>query len=624
MDSIDNNVIYKKICLEHFKSRVPGLISSVSTSKNNTDRGNWGKIPYDLDLNLIKNFNFDKLKTFLIKHPYNNIDCRFDENKKKFEYTINNGQIRLRYRNMMLWYYWVINLCKKSSIYEWSNNNANILDINGKWVIMDNFNIFDESIRNKTHIVTEYNKENVLNEDKIDTIEWNKENYYVLVTEDEKLFFDNHCGFEIIGLVESLIGKLKIPETIVGSKVPEFIYYSEIQDTFEYMDKIKNSEDCCMKEEYENMGGDEMYLLLDNNRTTTFEDNIEKYKIHNLTPYVDIPVALVCDIEDLGLMFNGEQEWIAGNKYKIGDIVTYNGDSYIAKEENNGVYNERYDEVCFDVLDENGDIKLVRWLEYIDTNKELIEWLKENKFETWENYIDNIDELKPITGESVSQLKSFRTKRNCYTDSGIEMEGVIPYEEGTNNIIKDEEGYVVLELPYTLNLIHNATTDEYGNTYGDILYYMEEENENVIRFKYVLNGKMNKNDINDINNLYGIVYEEAYIFSWKEMRDYIDNEPVKIKYRQINYSLNIDNGSFSPILSKVTYRPQDIWHADTAITAPTFRKDYLIGMVEYPTENINITIDRGLSHAFEKHLMLAETNTFNDLKNYKNNYFNLQ
>ena len=139
--------------------------------------------------------------------------------------------------------------------------------------------------------------------------------------EEEKLFFDNHCGFEIIGLVESLIGKLKIPETIVGSKVPEFIYYSEIQDTFEYMDKIKNSEDCCMKEEYENMGGDEMYLLLDNNRTTTFEDNIEKYKIHNLTPYVDIPVALVCDIEDLGLMLNGEQEWIAGNKYKIGEVM---------------------------------------------------------------------------------------------------------------------------------------------------------------------------------------------------------------------------------------------------------------------------------------------------------------
>ena len=351
------------------------------------------------------------------------------------------------------------------------------------------------------------------------------------------------------------------------------------------------------------MGGDEMFLFLDTN-SSTFDSEVEILKKHNLIPYVDIPLTLSCDIEDLGIMFNDEQEWIAGNKYNIGDIVIYNDASYIATKENNGVYNAKYDEVYFDTLNSNNEIVLSNWQEYLD--------------------LENFSVEKIIEGEAVSQLKSFRTTRKCYTDNGYMLDGMLPYKEGTTELIKNNNGYVELLPPFLVSVPFSVTTDDNGDKYGDVLYEITEEEGNVIRFKYVIGGKLNRDGSYTINTNDGIHYNEAYLYSWQEVRDEIDENPVKMRYKLINFSLNVDNGSTFPILSKVRYKAQDVWNNDAAITVPTFRKDYLIGMMEYPTEDVDVVIDRGLSHAFEKHLMLTETNTFNDLKNYKNNYFNLQ
>jgi hypothetical protein len=425
----------------------------------------------------------------------------------------------------------------------------------------------------------------------------------MIVSRDEKEFFDNHSGFQLVNFTQTLIGRLTVPKSIIGSKVPDFVYYSEIQDILDTMDKIRNSKNCCIKSDYEAMGGDEMYDFL-GAKNGIFESEVGELKKHNLVPYVDIPLTLSCDIEDLGVMFNDEQEWIAGNKYNIGDIVTYNDVSYIATKENNGVYNAKYDEVYFDTLNSNNEIVLTNWQEYLD--------------------LGNFSVEKIIEGEAVSQLKSFRTTRKCYTDNGFMLDGMLPYKEGTTELIKNNNGYVELLPPFLVGVPFSVTTDDNGDKYGDILYEITEEEENVIRFKYVIGGKLNRDGSYTINANDGIHYNEAYLYSWQEVRDEIDGNPVKMKYRLINFSLNVDNGSTFPILSKVRYKAQDVWNNDAAITVPTFRKDYLIGMMEYPTEDVDIVIDRGLSHAFEKHLMLTETNTFNDLKNYKNNYFNLQ
>ena len=619
MGNLNNNMIYKKICLEHFKSRVPGLISSINQEENDVNKGNWNEIPYDLKLDEIQ--GLDALKNYLIKEHYGaiKVKCTTVDNKRTTEtvipewYTnlpsdkgvkkLNLEEPRLRYRDLMLWYYWIINLCKKSDIYEYSINNANVSNTNGCWVLMDNFNVFDADLTRKIKLVFNFNEEETIVNDEVKINEWEKSSYYMIVSRDEKEFFDNHSGFQLVNFTQTLIGRLTVPKSIIGSKVPDFVYYSEIQDILDTMDKIKNSEDCCTKSDYEAMGGDEMFLFLDTN-SSIFDSEVEDLKKHNLIPYVDIPLTLSCDIEDLGIMFNDEQEWIAGNKYNIGDIVTYNDVSYIATKENNGVYNAKYDEVYFDTLNSNNEIVLTNWQEYLD--------------------LGNFSVEKIIEGEAVSQLKSFRTTRKCYTDNGFMLDGMLPYKEGTTELIKNNNGYVGLLPPFLVGVPFSVTTDDNGDKYGDVLYEITEEEENIIRFKYVIGGKLNRDGSYTINTNDGIHYNEAYLYSWQEVRDEIDGNPVKMRYRLINFSLNVDNGSTFPILSKVRYKAQDVWNNDAAITVPTFRKDYLIGMMEYPTEDVDIVIDRGLSHAFEKHLMLTETNTFNDLKNYKNNYFNLQ
>lgn len=619
MGNLNNDMIYKKICLEHFKSRVPGLISSINQKENDVNKGNWNEIPYDLKLDEIQ--GLDALKNYLAKEHYGaiKVKCTTVDNKRTTEtvvpewYTnlpsdkgvkkLNLEEPRLRYRDLMLWYYWIINLCKKSDIYEYSINNANVSNTNGYWVLMDNFDVFDADLTRKVKLVFNFNEEETIVNDEVKINEWEKSSYYMIVSRDEKEFFDNHSGFQLVNFTQTLIGRLTVPKNIIGSKVPDFVYYSEIQDILDTMDKIKNSEDCCTKSDYEAMGGDEMFLFLDTN-SSTFDSEVEILKKHNLIPYVDIPLTLSCDIEDLGIMFNDEQEWIAGNKYNIGDIVTYNDVSYIATKENNGVYNAKYDEVYFDTLNSNNEIVLTNWQEYLD--------------------LGNFSVEKIIEGEAVSQLKSFRTTRKCYTDNGFMLDGMLPYKEGTTELIKNNNGYVELLPPFLVGVPFSVTTDDNGDKYGDVLYEITEEEDNVIRFKYVIGGKLNRDGSYTINTNDGIHYNEAYLYSWQEVRDEIDGNPVKMKYRLINFSLNVDNGSTFPILSKVRYKAQDVWNNDAAITVPTFRKDYLIGMMEYPTEDVDIVIDRGLSHAFEKHLMLTETNTFNDLKNYKNNYFNLQ
>ena len=619
MGNLNNDMIYKKICLEHFKSRVPGLISSINQKENDVNKGNWNEIPYDLKLDEIQ--GLDALKNYLVKEHYGaiKVKCTTVDNKRTTEtvipewYTnlpsdkgvkkLNLDEPRLRYRDLMLWYYWIINLCKKSDIYEYSINNANVSNTNGYWVLMDNFDVFNADLTRKIKLVFNFNEEETIVNDEVKINEWEKSSYYMIVSRDEKEFFDNHSGFQLVNFTQTLIGRLTVPKSIIGSKVPDFVYYSEIQDILDTMDKIKNSEDCCTKSDYEAMGGDEMFLFLDTN-SSTFDSEVEILKKHNLIPYVDIPLTLSCDIEDLGIMFNDEQEWIAGNKYSIGDIVTYNDVSYIATKENNGVYDAKYDEVYFDTLNSNNEIVLTNWQEYLD--------------------LENFSAEKLIEGEAVSQLKSFRTTRKCYTDNGYMLDGMLPYKEGTTELIKNNNGYVELLPPFLVGVPFSVTTDDNGGKYGDVLYEITEEEGNVIRFKYVIGGKLNRDGSYTINTNDGIHYNEAYLYSWQEVRDEIDGNPVKMKYRLINFSLNVDNGSTFPILSKVRYKAQDVWNNDAAITVPTFRKDYLIGMMEYPTEDVDVVIDRGLSHAFEKHLMLTETNTFNDLKNYKNNYFNLQ
>ena len=627
-----DKVIYKRICLEDFKSRIPGLVPFINKS-NDGYESNWGKIPYDLRLGSFGETYFVNLRNYLLDSHYdlynfNKETEQWEFNELVFEERNSENdkkryeKLRLRYKDMMQWYYWIIDLYKKSPIYEWSTNNG-VIEENpqGKWVLMDNFNMFDSEMRKNVKLVFAFNKEEYVYKDEVYISEWdnitNPKPYYMIVSREEKEFFDNHDGLELFTLADRLTGKIPVPNTITGKNVPRFVYISELQDLYDSLYLMMNSEDCCIREKYEDLGGSKFFWFVDENLKRV-DDFFENEIIHDHMPYCDIPIALTQDIEDLGLAFSGEQEWIEGNKYDMGDIVSYNGLTYMSTIDSNyGVYDEKYDEVYFDKLNNNGEIVL----------------------SNWEEYVEDSGEQTIIEGESTSQLNTFRTKRGCYTDNGYELEGILPYNydeidfssDETAQLVVDEYGYVTLDLPFIYKKVLNISKDDKGQKYGDVLYdIIDKEDDKTLTFRYVIGLKLRDDetyvipDEKDIENFYGIYYQETYLYSTQETREIVDGKPVKIRYKAINYDLNVENGSTKVILSKIKYRSNDVWNADFAITAPIYRKDYLIGMSEQPMTDVNIVIDRGLSHAFEKHLMLTETNTFNDLKNYKNNYFNLQ
>jgi hypothetical protein len=68
----------------------------------------------------------------------------------------------------------------------------------------------------------------------------------------------------------------------------------------------------------------------------------------------------------------------------------------------------------------------------------------------------------------------------------------------------------------------------------------------------------------------------------------------------------------------------DVWKKDgSVINTPLIKEEYLMSASMDAITNIDVSIDRGNATAFEKHLILGECNSFQDLLNYRNNIYNL-
>ena len=122
----------------------------------------------------------------------------------------------------------------------------------------------------------------------------------------------------------------------------------------------------------------------------------------------------------------------------------------------------------------------------------------------------------------------------------------------------------------------------------------------------------------------GITYKESYPLKVVtnesgETHYEVDFDSVKTTIYNSDYRLS-RNGNICTIIK--VYRG-DIWNVDEATNYPIYKKEYLNGISEEPKINVDIEFDRGVATAFENHFKLGECNSFEDLENYGNNYFNL-
>ena len=129
----------------------------------------------------------------------------------------------------------------------------------------------------------------------------------------------------------------------------------------------------------------------------------------------------------------------------------------------------------------------------------------------------------------------------------------------------------------------------------------------------------------------GIKYVETYPLKTVTKTFKIKGQEVPVTYKEIDFNnklVTIYNkdfglsreGNWAEIQGLPT---GEIWNKDEAISSPVIKKEYLNHISEEPIIGVDVMFDRGNATAFENHFKLSECNTYEDIENYGNNYFNL-
>jgi hypothetical protein len=130
------------------------------------------------------------------------------------------------------------------------------------------------------------------------------------------------------------------------------------------------------------------------------------------------------------------------------------------------------------------------------------------------------------------------------------------------------------------------------------------------------------------NSESGVTHTEIYSFKKKIVSGLtVDGSPNReFDYIDIDYTKTYvkDGDKFTTdydVKSQITY-PISRESNDPSQNIPVFSDESLLGISSFNVD-VDVQIDRGGASAFERHHILSEINTFEDLLNYKNNMFNL-
>lgn len=366
-------------------------------------------------------------------------------------------------------------------------------------------------------------------------------------------------------------------------------------------------------------------------------------------PFIDLPIYIENDIDDMGMTINDSKLWIKGGKYYLGEWVYYSKDSTIeglapymlikgddyelceitgdyyesmfeSYKNNDGTFHfiHSEDDIEFNdskqVLVTNTDTDAVIFKSvnifyygYYDDKSKLLKFDDENNTH-WGEILQSEDNEYVVTGKCESQLNEFARKQRSYDDHGNKL----PFY-----IEKGEDG----SLTPTYNYITGITSNS-----DDTVNYLEiteNSDEMFITFRYVLNASLDA-DLNMITDT-GIEYTEKYPYTNDILIcDYDGIKDVEFSYKNIDFS--IDNVYYNdditalkrtPLLAEYSFKSKMI---NDNIPLHQFRDDTNIG-IQNRTEDVDADIERGTYSAIERHSILGEIKTFEDLETYRNGFF---
>lgn len=239
--------------------------------------------------------------------------------------------------------------------------------------------------------------------------------------------------------------------------------------------------------------------------------------------------------------------------------------------------------------------------------------------------------ISGLHGES--KLRTLRKRKKSISDDGDELPGIL--------VTNDTK----LQLPYQVGYVKNIQMVN-NKYYGDTIVSMEEnEDSTEITVTYVLGGRLyargNTLDLDETSPYIlnegeewdgeGIWYQETYPIykdlSWECSVDGVDKVLTYdyIDFNEVSTTYSFEGIDFpreNYILCK-DIRYQSNSYKEGATALPVFRHDNGLNLYENMKESYDVVIDRGSSAAFERHLVLSEIKTFQDLELLRNNMFNI-
>lgn len=266
-------LIKKIISLEGVKSRQGSLLPYVGMKKDTKGsfvldpNGNWGKYPYDVNVN--KCVGFENLSEFFIsdniigKASYSHLIMKW----RLFENFLKKATFykKIRKKNQFVWSVFEPSFKEKVKIQIVSTQTFYTLSIND----------FQES--------------------KIGVLLDNS--------------FDENGGILMLTFLLKFVGLFEVDTRYitVDNYVPEMLYYCEIDAQIDKLENMRNSGECCKTHEYEKYGGDDFLMYLKTKQND--RDKEFKYWVNALykdgdkecPPNIYIPISLIGECKNIGV-----------------------------------------------------------------------------------------------------------------------------------------------------------------------------------------------------------------------------------------------------------------------------------------------------------------------------------
>lgn len=197
-------------------------------------------------------------------------------------------------------------------------------------------------------------------------------------------------------------------------------------------------------------------------------------------------------------------------------------------------------------------------------------------------------------------------------------------------------------IPYknsTYNILTNVSDDVDNNSY--IANYIGYSGITISSGKcdinYVIGGVIEEDPTSrsySIVDNKGIHYHESYnirqsavtlinIDGYVDVEMFYDELDVESN-KELVYSDEYRMNRYAVLADLIGMQVATVWNSAYTVIAPIFTKESTSQFLNNPIDRANVVFDRGATGAFEKYFKLSECDTFNDLKKYGNNYFNLE